>query len=221
MSVAVGAKAPDFTLPNQDREPVTLSEQLKKGPVVLAFMPAAFSGTCTIEMCAFRDSATELNKVNATVLGVTVDTFFALKAWGDAQTQAQEEARRRLGTDTAAVRRAVDDWTKANPQPKATLAQVADHIEHVRKIAGVDHVGIGSDFDGITDLVVGLEDVSKFPDLFAELSRRGWTDTDLRKLAGDNVLRALKQAEAVSARLKKQRPPSTKTIQQMDGKVAQ
>ena len=86
MSVAVGAKAPDFTLPNQDREPVTLSEQLKKGPVVLAFMPAAFSGTCTTEMCTFRDSATELNKVNATVLGVTVDTFFALKAWGDAQS---------------------------------------------------------------------------------------------------------------------------------------
>src|SRR5262245_61525355 len=86
MSVAIGAKAPDFTLPNQDREPVTLSEQLKKGPVVLAFMPAAFSGTCTAEMCAFRDSAAELNKVNATVLGVTVDTFFALKAWADAQS---------------------------------------------------------------------------------------------------------------------------------------
>ena len=85
MSVAVGAKAPDFTLPNQDREPVTLSEQLKKGPVVLAFMPAAFSGTCTTEMCTFRDSASELNKVNATVLGVTVDTFFALKAWGEVQ----------------------------------------------------------------------------------------------------------------------------------------
>ena len=86
MSVAVGAKAPDFTLPNQDREAVTLSDQLKKGPVVLAFMPAAFSGTCTTEMCTFRDSAAELNKVNATVLGVTVDTFFALKAWGDAQS---------------------------------------------------------------------------------------------------------------------------------------
>ena len=86
MSVAVGAKAPDFTLPNQDREAVTLSDQLKKGPVVLAFMPAAFSGTCTTEMCAFRDSAVELNKVNATVLGITVDTFFALKAWGDAQS---------------------------------------------------------------------------------------------------------------------------------------
>lgn len=83
MSVEVGAKAPDFTLPNQDREPVTLSEQLKNGPVVLAFFPAAFSGTCQTEMCRFRDSASTLNKVNAKVLGVSVDTFFALKAWGD------------------------------------------------------------------------------------------------------------------------------------------
>jgi len=83
MSVDVGAKAPDFTLPNQDREPVTLSEQLKKGPVVLAFFPAAFSGVCQKEMCTFRDSASALNTVNATVLGVSTDTFFALKAWGD------------------------------------------------------------------------------------------------------------------------------------------
>ena len=85
MSVEVGAKAPDFTLPNQDREPVTLSSQLKNGPVVLAFFPAAFSGTCTTEMCTFRDSATDLNKVSAKVLGVSVDSFFALKAWADAQ----------------------------------------------------------------------------------------------------------------------------------------
>ena len=85
MSVDVGAKAPDFTLHNQDRENVTLSEELKKGPVVLAFFPAAFSGTCQKELCTFRDSATDLNKVSAQVLGVSTDTFFALKAWGDQQ----------------------------------------------------------------------------------------------------------------------------------------
>jgi peroxiredoxin len=84
MPIEVGAKAPDFTLPNQDREPVTLSAQLKNGPVVLAFMPGAFSGTCTAEMCTFRDASAELNKLNAQVIGVTVDTFFALKAWADA-----------------------------------------------------------------------------------------------------------------------------------------
>ena len=83
MAVDVGAKAPDFTLMNQDREPVTLSEELKKGPVVLAFMPAAFSCTCTTEMCTFRDSASDLGSAN--VLGVTVDTFFALGAWRKAE----------------------------------------------------------------------------------------------------------------------------------------
>ena len=85
MSVDVGSKAPDFTLPNQDRAAVTLSDELKKGPVVLAFFPGAFSGTCTSEMCTLRDATAELNKVDAQVLGVSTDTFFALKAWADAQ----------------------------------------------------------------------------------------------------------------------------------------
>jgi glutaredoxin-dependent peroxiredoxin len=85
MAVETGAKAPDFTLPDQDRQPVTLTERLVKGPVVLAFFPAAFSGTCTAEMCTFRDSMGELKKVSAQVLGVSVDSFFALKAWADAQ----------------------------------------------------------------------------------------------------------------------------------------
>ena len=79
---------------------------------------------------------------------------------------------------------------------------MADHIDHVRKVAGADHVGIGSDFDGMGEGPVGLEDVSKYPDLFAELIRRGWTDADLRKLAGENVLRVMRQAEAVSKRLR-------------------
>ena len=83
MSVDVGAKAPDFTLHNQDRQDVTLSSELKKGPVVLAFFPAAFSSVCQQEFCTFRDSAGDLNKVNANVLGVSTDTFFTLKAWGD------------------------------------------------------------------------------------------------------------------------------------------
>ena len=109
-------------------------------------------------------------------------------------------------------------WRASHPRPKATIADVADHIEHVRKIAGVDHVGIGSDFDGITENVVGLEDVSTFPAIFAELARRGWSDEDLAKLADGNVLRVLKTAEQVSARLKKERKPSTATIDKLDGK---
>jgi peroxiredoxin len=84
MAADVGSKAPDFTLMNQDREPVTLS-QLKGKPVVLAFFPAAFSGVCQKELCTFRDSMSALGKANAQVFGISVDTFFALKAFQDQQ----------------------------------------------------------------------------------------------------------------------------------------
>jgi membrane dipeptidase len=133
------------------------------------------------------------------------------------QTAAAREIRTRLANDSAAVQRELDAWRRANPMPRATLAQVADHIEHIRKVASVDNVGIGGDFDGITDVVEGLEDVSTYPALFAELSRRGWSELELRKLAGENVLRALTRAEQVARRLQRERPPSTKTIQQLDG----
>lgn len=123
------------------------------------------------------------------------------------------------GRDSAATQRALKAWDAAHPAPKATLQDVANQIDYVRKVAGVDHVGIGSDFDGVDDdLPVGLEDQSKYPMLFAELISRGWSDADLRKLAGENVLRVLSTAETVAKRLQKTRPPSTKTIQEMDGK---
>ena len=102
--------------------------------------------------------------------------------------------------------------------PKATLAQVADHIDHIRKVAGIDHLGRGGDFDGITQVVVGLEDVSKYPDLTAELIKRGYTDQDIKKILGLNVLRVMKQAEKVAAGLRKIRQPSTATIEQLDAK---
>ena len=85
MAVEVGSKAPDFTLVNQDRENVTLSQELGKGNVVLAFFPGAFSGTCTKEFCNFRDTMSNFRSVGANVLGISTDTFFALKAWDDQQ----------------------------------------------------------------------------------------------------------------------------------------
>ena len=102
------------------------------------------------------------------------------------------------------------------PAPRATLAQVADHVEHVAKVAGRDHVGIGSDFYGSTDEPDGLADVSRFPHLFAELVRRGWSDADLEKLASGNVLRALRGAETAARRLAATRAPSTATIEALD-----
>jgi membrane dipeptidase len=91
------------------------------------------------------------------------------------------------------------EWERTHPKPAVTLAMVADHIEHVAKVAGVDHVGIGSDFDGMgKDLPVGLSDVSNYPELLAELMRRGWSDADVAKLAGGNILRVMYEAEAVA-----------------------
>jgi len=109
-------------------------------------------------------------------------------------------------TDPEEQDRIEKEYRAAHPWPRATLAEVADHIEHARSVAGVDHIGIGSDFDGIDEVVLGLEDVSKFPDLFAELIRRGWKDEELKKLAGGNVLRALKEAEKVAGQLKGEEP---------------
>ncbi|HEX6940958.1 MAG TPA: dipeptidase [Longimicrobiales bacterium] len=109
------------------------------------------------------------------------------------------------------------DQRAGKERPRATMADVIAHIEHIRKVAGIDHVGIGSDFDGISSTPVGLEDVSAFPALFAELSRRGWTEEELRKLAGENVLRVWREAEQVARRLQRERSPSTKTIEELDG----
>jgi len=112
---------------------------------------------------------------------------------------------------------ALDAWDKDHPGPPATLSQVADHVEHLAKVCGFDCVGIGSDFDGIGDTPVGLEGVDKFPDLLAELAKRGWSDENLGKLAGGNVLRALREAEAVAKKLQATTQPSYATLAELDG----
>jgi membrane dipeptidase len=103
-------------------------------------------------------------------------------------------------------------WDQAHPRPVTTLQQVADHIDHIRRVAGVDNVGLGSDFDGIPDAPVGLEAVDRYPALLEELMHRGWTDAEIAKLAGENVLRAMAGAEAVSRRLRAARPASEATL---------
>ena len=158
--------------------------------------------------------------------GVVMVTFVPsfvseeVRAWNS--TEDAEEARlKALHPESPdAVKNGLEAWRKAHPEPRATLAQVADHIEHVRKMAGVDHVGIGSDFDGITSTPVGLEGVEAYPALLAELLRRGWTDAEIKKLAGENVLRVMREVEKVSARLRKERPASDALIKELDGPPA-
>jgi membrane dipeptidase len=139
-----------------------------------------------------------------------------------AHARRRTEERRRLAAafPTASEderRKMVDAWTAEHPAPKATLGMVADHIDHIRAVAGIDHIGLGSDFDGIDFGPDGLEDVSKYPSLVVELLRRGYTDEDVKKILGLNMLRVMRQAEQVAARLRASRSPSTKTILEMDG----
>jgi membrane dipeptidase len=156
---------------------------------------------------------------NGGVIMVTfVPEFIAMPAyeWGLRQESVARQLRTTL-RDSAAVRDSVRAWTRAHPIPRPDIGVVADHIEHLRDVAGVDHVGIGSDFDGISSTPVGLEDVSTFPALLAELIRRGWSDGDVKRVAGLNLLRVMGQAERVAARLQKEGPASAATIEQLDG----
>jgi membrane dipeptidase len=155
--------------------------------------------------------------------GVVMVTFVPsfVSAAAKAGEDALDSVRAVLDTsvaDTAERHRLFREFRDTHPVPNATIGDVADHIEHIRQVAGVDHIGIGSDFDGIDHGPDGLEDVSHFPDLFAELIRRGWNDADLKKLAGENLLRVLRQAEATAKRLQVERPASTATIEQLDAR---
>jgi len=157
---------------------------------------------------------------NGGVVMVTFVSVFVSQELASARAPLQAEFERRAaGVADEKERVAIQEQIFGGRSlPDATLAQVADHVEHIRRVAGVDHVGIGSDFDGAGPyLPTGLEDVSRYPYLFAELIRRGWSDADLEKLAGANVLRALRAAEEVSTRLRAERPASTATIQALDG----
>ncbi len=109
--------------------------------------------------------------------------------------------------DPIAVTAGIDRWYAANPMPKVTIAQVADHIDHIRQVAGIDHVGLGSDFDGLSSLPEGLEDVSGYPTLLVELANRGYTREDLARVAGLNLLRVMAEAERVAATLQATEPP--------------
>lgn len=133
----------------------------------------------------------------------------------------QRRFREQFPNDPPAAQRAYDEWRRANPVPRGTTATLADHIDHVVKVAGIDHVGLGSDYDGVTSLPAGMEDVSRFPYLTAELLRRGYSEADVRKVLGGNVIRVMRQAEEVAGRLQRERGPSQAVIDVMDGWLVQ
>jgi membrane dipeptidase len=162
-------------------------------------------------------------KENDGVVMVTwVPTFVSEKARARDAAKDAEEARLKalFRGQPEKVKAMLTDWGTANPAPRATVRDVADHIDHIVQIAGAEHVGLGADLDGITSTPEGMESVAAYPVLFAELIRRGYTDEQLKGIAGLNVLRVMRKAEAVAARLQKERPASDVRIEEVDKPLA-
>ena len=152
---------------------------------------------------------------NGGVVMVTfVPGFLKPEIWAWSQTRSGEEARlkARFPNSKAQAESGLKAWEAANPRPPSDVAAVADHVEHVARIAGHDHVGIGGDLDGIPYAPTGLDGVEDYPNLFAELIRRGWSDANLAKLAGGNILRVMRRAEAVAASMNSE-PPAMATLE--------
>ena len=161
------------------------------------------------------DTILQLLPKNGGVIMVTFVPGFVnatVNAWSKLQTAERDRLTAAFPNDAAAVKPGVDKWTAANPPPSATIADVADHVDHIRKVAGIDHIGIGGDFDGITQTVQELDNVSTYPRLTAELLKRGYSDGDIRKILGQNILRVMREAEKVSKRLQSERGPSVAVL---------
>ncbi|HEY8046519.1 MAG TPA: dipeptidase [Streptosporangiaceae bacterium] len=198
--------------------PATMGDTLD-----IAEAPVIFSHSSALALCDHPrnvpDSILARLRGNGGVCMVTfVSSFVSPECWAwERELTAEMERRGADPWELAARDRVRGELAAVSPLPRATLAQVAGHIEHVREVAGLDHVGLGGDFDGTDQLPDGLADVSCYPALLGELLARGWSEEDCAKLAGGNILRVMQEAETAARDLSARRLPSTARIEDLDG----
>jgi membrane dipeptidase len=196
------------------------SDDTMRQAIEVSEAPVIFSHSSARALCEVprnvHDDVLELVGRTGGVVMVTFVPSFVAPEGAEFNQVVLAEARRVRAEhpdDPEGVRVTMDAWFEANPGPPASVSDVADHIDHVRDVAGIDHIGIGSDFDGAPTMPEGLEDVSRYPALFEELATRGYRDEDLMKIAGRNVLRVMREAARTGGRLRTERPASNATIE--------
>ena len=180
--------------------PETMADAIRVSQAPVFFSHSSARALANVPRNVPDDILSQMPKNGGVVMVTFVPGFISQEV---ADFNVRENAERaRLtavaGSTTDTITRGVEMWRSANTPPRATIIQVADHIDHIRKVAGIDHIGLGGDFDGITQVVLGLEDVSTYPDLMVELLRREYSDEDVRKIAGKNIMRVLRRAEEVA-----------------------
>jgi membrane dipeptidase len=182
--------------------PETMADALRVSTAPIIFSHSSAKALANVPRNVPDNILAQIPKNGGVVMVTFVPGFISQEVadYNGRETAERTRLTALAGSTADTVARGIDAWRAANAAPRATLIQVADHIDHIRRVAGIDHVGLGGDFDGITQVVAGLEDVSTYPDLVAELLRRKYSDEDIRKIAGKNILRVLKRAEQVAGR---------------------
>jgi membrane dipeptidase len=191
--------------------PETMADAIRVSEAPVIFSHSAARALNDVPRNVPDDVLKLLPKNGGVVMVTFVPGFLSPRVadWTSAQATEQSRLRVEFPNDEGAVKAGMAAWTTAHPSPRATIDDAADHIDHMRRVAGVDHIGLGGDFDGITAVVEGLEDVSTYPALTAELLRRGYKDDEILKITGQNILRVMRSVERISKTLRARRPASS------------
>ena len=199
----------------------TMRDALKASEAPVIFSHSSSRAVCDSPRNAPDDVLESLRDNNGVIMATFVPDFVS-QACADWRVAAKEAAAAAGVTpnDLSQYIPFAKKWQIDNPRPRATLDDVVAHFEHIREVAGIDHLGVGGDYDGTDEFPDGLGDVSSYPKVFEALQGKGWSDDDLRKVAGGNVLRVMRDAEAKARELQETRGPSLATYDQLDGDSA-